>query len=79
MAEVKRLHKQLQGEQILSLTLGEVTVFQQAVEKAENALAALQEYAEPTEEIESIESMETTYMIQDYQLNQRECLGISML
>lgn len=54
VAEVKRLHKQLQGEQILSLTLGEVTVFQQAVEQAENALAALQEYAEPTEEIESM-------------------------
>ena len=29
-------------------------MFQQAVEKAENALAALQEYAEPTEEIESM-------------------------
>lgn len=54
VAEVKRQHKQLQGEQILSLTLGEVTRFQQAVEAAEQALVALQQFEAPAEEIESM-------------------------
>ena len=53
VAEVKQLHKQLQGEQILSLTLGEVTVFQQAVEAAEQALVTLQAFEAPADEIES--------------------------
>ncbi|GGF55921.1 DUF349 domain-containing protein [Alteromonas lipolytica] len=54
VAEVKRLHKQLQGEQLLSLTLGEVSVFQQAVEAAERALAELQQFEAPAEQIESM-------------------------
>ncbi|NVK57894.1 MAG: DUF349 domain-containing protein [Alteromonadaceae bacterium] len=54
VAEVKRHQKQLHGEQILSLTLGEVTLFQQAVEQAEKALADLQEFEPATDEFESL-------------------------
>lgn len=54
VVEVKHLHKQLQGEQILSLTLGEVTLFQQAVEKAEQALGTLLKYEAPAENIEGM-------------------------
>ncbi|MDC8830880.1 DUF349 domain-containing protein [Alteromonas gilva] len=54
VAEVKRHQKQLHGEQILSLTLGEVTQFQQAVEQAEKALADLQKFEPATDEFESM-------------------------
>ena len=51
---VKQYHQKLQGEQLLSLSLGEVSEFQKAVEAAESAIEALQAYETPAEEIESL-------------------------
>ncbi|MFS1704854.1 hypothetical protein ACLR2L_18495, partial [Alteromonas sp. AMM-1] len=51
---VKQYHNKLQGEQLLSLSLGEVSEFQQAVKAAEAAIEALQAFEAPAEEIESL-------------------------
>lgn len=55
---VKEYHQKLQGEQLLSLSLGEVSDFQKAVESAEAAIEILQGFESTAEEIET--------MLEDY-------------
>ncbi len=51
---VKEYHQKLQGEQLLSLSLGEVSDFQKAVESAEAAIEVLQGFEPTAEEIETM-------------------------
>lgn len=51
---VKMQHNRIQGEQILAISLAEVSAFQSAVENAELALENLAEFEEASDQIESM-------------------------